>query len=41
MDSLISPLQSAFIPGRQMIDIIVMAEEIVVAWRRSGTSGFL
>ena len=41
MDSLISPLQSAFIPGRQMIDSIVTAEEIVAAWRRSGTSGFL
>ena len=41
MDDLISPLQSAFIPGRQMIDSIVMAEEIVAAWRRSGTIGFL
>ena len=40
-DSLICPLQSAFIPGRQMIDSIVMAEEIVAAWRRSGTSSFL
>ena len=41
MYSLISQLQSAFIPGRQMIDSIVMAEEIVAAWRRSGTAGFL
>ena len=41
MDNLISPLQSAFIPGRQMIDNIVMAEEIVAAWRRFGTAGFL
>ena len=41
LDSLICPLQSAFIPGRQMTDSIVMAEEIVAAWRRSGTSGFL
>ena len=41
MDDLISPLQSAFIPGRQMIDNIVMAKEIVAAWRRSGTTGFL
>ena len=41
LDSLISPLQSAFIPGRQMIDSIVMAEEIVAAWRRSSISGFL
>ena len=41
MDGLISPLQSAFIPWRQMIDNIVMAEEIVTAWLRSGTTGFL
>ena len=41
MDDLISPLQSAFIPGRQMIDSIVMVEEIVAAWRCSGTTGFL
>ena len=41
LDILISPLQSAFIPGRQMTDSIVMAEEIVAAWRRSGTSGLL
>ena len=41
MDSLISPLQSAFILGRQMIDNIVMAQEIVAAWRRLGTTGFL
>ena len=41
MDSLISPLQSAFIPGRQMLDSVMAAEEIVAAWRRSSTSGFL
>ena len=41
MDSLISPLQSAFIPRRQMIDSIVMSEEIVAAWCSSGTVGFL
>ena len=41
LDGLISPLHSAFIPGRQMIDNIVAAEEIVAAWRRSGTLGFL
>ena len=41
MDILISPLQSASISGRQMIDNIVMAEEIVAAWRRSGTTSFL
>ena len=41
LDRLISPLKSAFIPGRQMIYSIVMAEEIVAAWRRFGTPGFL
>ena len=41
MDSLISPLQSAFIPGRHMLDSVMAAEEIVAAWRRSGTLGFL
>ena len=38
---LISPLQSAFLPGRQMADSIVLAEEIVAAWRRNGTKGFM
>ena len=41
LDSFICPLQYAFIPRQQMIDSIVMAEEIVAAWWRSGTSGFL
>ena len=41
LDGLISPFQSAFIPGRQMIDNIVLAEEMVTAWRRSGTAGFM
>ena len=39
--SIISPFQSAFLPGRQMSDNIVLAEEIVAAWRRSNTKGFL
>ena len=38
---LISPLQCAFLPGRQMADSIVLAEEIVAAWRRNGTTGFM
>ena len=38
---LISPFQSAFIPGRQMADNIVLAEEIVAAWHRDGTTGFM
>ena len=41
LGTLISPLQSAFIPGRQMVDSVVVAEEIIAAWRRSGTSGFV
>ena len=41
LSSLISPFQSAFIPGRQMIDSIVFAEEIVAAWRRDDTTGFM
>ena len=39
--SLISPFQSAFIPVRQMVDNIVLAEEIIVAWHRDGTIGFM
>ena len=38
---IISPFQSAFLPGRQMADSIVLAEEIVAAWRRNGTTGFM
>ena len=38
--ALISPFQSAFLQGRQMSDSIVMAEEIVAAWRRDSTPGF-
>ena len=41
LSSLISPFQSAFIPGRQMTDSIVLEEEIVAAWRREGTTGFM
>ena len=41
LDGLISPFQSAFILGRQMIDSVVLAEEIVAAWRRSSTTGFM
>ena len=38
---MISPFQSAFISGRQMTNIIVLAEEIVAAWRREGTTRFM
>ena len=41
LPSIISPFQSAFLPGRQMLDNIVLAEEIVAAWRPSNTKGFL
>ena len=41
LPAIISPFQSAFLPGRQMSDIIVTAEEIVAAWRRASTPGFL
>ena len=39
--SSISTFQFAFMPGRQMSDTIVLAEEIVAAWRRRDTSGFM
>ena len=41
LDGLISPFQSDFIRGRQMIDSIVLAEEMVAAWHRSGIAGFM
>ena len=41
LPAIISPFQSAFLSGRHMSDSIVMAEEIVAAWRRDGTPGFL
>ena len=41
LPSLISPFQSAFIPGRQMADSIVLAEKILAKWRRDGTTDFM
>ena len=41
LPALISPFQSAFLPGRQMTDVIVIMEEIVAAWRRECTVGFM
>ena len=41
LPALISPFQSAFMPSRQMSDIIVLVEEIVASWRQDGTPGFL
>ena len=37
----INPLQFAFIPGRQMMDSIVIAEEIIAEWKRSDTARFI
>ena len=41
LSSLISQFQSAFIPGRQMADSIVLAEEIVAAWHWDGTTSLM
>ena len=41
LSSLISLFQSAFVPGRQMTNSIVLAEEIVAAWRQDGTTSFM
>ena len=41
LPAIIIPFQSAFLPGRHMSDSIVTAEEIVAAWRRDRTPGFL
>ena len=39
--AIISPFQSAFLPGKQMSDNIVTAEDIVASWRRVSNPGFL
>ena len=41
LGTLISSLQSTFVPGRQMSDTVVVAEEIITDWRRLGTPGFI
>ena len=41
INSLVRLDQTTFIPGRQMVDRVVIAEEIVVAWQRKGTKGFM
>ena len=38
---LIVPFQYAFIPGRQLPDSVVMAGEILAAWKEQGTKGFM
>ena len=37
----IGPFQYAFIPGRQLPDSVVMAGEILAAWKAQGTKGFM
>ena len=41
LETLISPLQSAFISSRMMTDSVILAQEIVADWRRLGTVGFM
>ena len=41
IDALISPFQSAFIPGRQMAENGVLARETVATWNCRGATGFL
>ena len=41
LGTLINRLQSAFVPGRQMTDSVVVIEEIIAAWKRSSTTGFV
>ena len=41
LGTLINPLQSAFVPRRQMSDSVVVAEEIIADWRRPGSAGFV
>ena len=41
LQSLISQFQSAFTPGRQMADSIMLAEEIVSLWCRDNTTAFM
>ena len=39
--AIIGPFQYAFIPGRQLRDSVVMAGEILAAWKAQGTEGFM
>ena len=41
INDLIGPSQSAFIPGRQLVDSVVAAGEIISAWQRNKTKGFM
>ena len=39
--ALIGPFQYAFIPGQQLPDSVVLAGEILAAWKAQGTKGFM
>ena len=41
IEALIGPFQYAFIPGRKLPDSVVMAGEILAAWKAQGTKGFM
>ena len=41
INKLVGPFQPAFIARRQLVDNVVMAREIVAAWGRKGTKGFI
>ena len=41
IDELAGPFQSAIIPGRQLVDGVVVAGKIIVAWGRKDTKGFI
>ena len=41
IDELVDPFQLTFIPGLQLVDSPIMAEDIITEWRRSATKGFL
>ena len=38
---LVGLLQSAFIPGRLLVDSTVVASEIIASWKRKGTRGIM
>ena len=41
INELVGPVQSAFIPERQLVDSAVVAGKIVATWRQKGTKGFI
>ena len=41
INELVGPFQSAFIPARLLVDSVTVAGEIIAAWQRKGTRGFM